>query len=422
MIKHILTIIKNQRKDYLWILAELLFVFICLWYVVDYMGTCLYIRHQPLGFNIEHTYGLTLSEYIPDNAQYISPEKKHTTIGEDLLNLEKNIRLHPDIEDVSISMSAQPYIATHYTNKRRFSQIHLNDTSISMQRYEVTPSFFNVFRISDHSGNIEELKKSLSPQSIILSEEGEKGLMNKKASAIGQSVYIDKNTLPRQVTAICSPIRSTEYLNAEPCFYMLLQNERIASELTIDKLQNIELCIRVKPEKDNTSFVSRFLTDMSWQTNIGNLYVIDILPTSVIQKTVTSSIASKLKTRLLILIFLLVNIFLGISGVFWHRTQHRREELGVRMAFGANRRNLFALLIGEGLILLTIVAPPAIIICFNICQAELINLYWMDFTAVRFLTGIFVTYLLMAIMIISGIWYPARLAMRLKLVEALYYE
>ena len=38
------------------------------------------------------------------------------------------------------------------------------------------------------------------------------------------------------------------------------------------------------------------------------------------------------------------------------------------------------------------------------------------------LTSIFVTYLLMAIMIISGIWYPAHLAMRLKLVEALSYE
>ena len=103
MVKHILTIIKNQRKNYLWILIELLVVFICLWYIVDYTGTYLYIRRQPVGFNIEHTYKLTLNEYTSDNAQYISSENKHTTIGEDLLNLQKNIRLHPDIEAVSIS-------------------------------------------------------------------------------------------------------------------------------------------------------------------------------------------------------------------------------------------------------------------------------------------------------------------------------
>ncbi len=421
MIKQILTLIKNQQKDYLWILTELLFVFVCLWYVVDYMGTYLYIRQQPVGFNIEHTYGLTLNVYTPDNASYIPPEDKQTTLGEDLLNLKKNIRLHPDIEDVSISQSSQPYVATHYTNKRRFSQIHLNDSTVYMQRYEVSPSFFNVFKISTESGSIEELEKNLSPQSIILSEEGEKRLTD-GSSAIGKSVNIDKNTLSRQVTAICSPVRNTEYIKAEPCFYILLQDEHLVTELTPDNLQEVELCIRVKAEKDNTEFPSRFLSDLTWQANVGNLYVIDILPTSVIRKTVISPMTSEYRTRLLMLLFLLVNIFLGISGVFWHRTKHRREELGVRMAFGASRNNLRSLLIGEGLLLLTVVAIPSTLICFNLCLAELINLYWMDFTVVRFLTGILVTYLLMAIMIISGIWYPIHSAMRVKLVEALSYE
>lgn len=421
MIKQILTLIKNQQKDYLWILTELLFVFVCLWYVVDYMGTYLYIRQQPVGFNIEHTYGLTLNVYTPDNASYIPPEDKQTTLGEDLLNLKKNIRLHPDIEDVSISQSSQPYVATHYTNKRRFSQIHLNDSAVYMQRYEVSPSFFNVFKISTESGSIEELEKNLSPQSIILSEEGEKRLTD-GSSAIGKSVNIDKNTLSRQVTAICSPVRNTEYIKAEPCFYILLQDEHLVTELTPDNLQEVELCIRVKAEKDNTEFPSRFLSDLTWQANVGNLYVIDILPTSVIRKTVISPMTSEYRTRLLMLLFLLVNIFLGISGVFWHRTKHRHEELGVRMAFGASRNNLRSLLIGEGLLLLTVVAIPSTLICFNLCLAELINLYWMDFTVVRFLTGILVTYLLMAIMIISGIWYPIHLTMRIKLVEALSYE
>lgn len=421
MIKQILTIIKNQHKDYLWILIELLFVFVCLWYIVDYIGTYLHIRQQPVGFNIEHTYGLTLSVYIPDNASYISPEDKQTTIGEDLLKLKKNIRLHPDIEEVSISKSSQPYVATHYTNKKRFSQIHLNDSAVFMQRYEVSPSFFHVFKISTETGSIEELERNLSPQSIILSKEGEKRLTD-GASVIGKSVTIDKNTLSRQVTALCSPIRSTEYIKAEPCFYILLQDEHLATELTADHLQEVELCIRVKPEKDNAEFPSRFLADQSWQTNTGNLYVIDVLPTSVIRKTVINPVTSKFRPRLLILLFLLVNIFLGVSGVFWHRTQHRREELGVRMAFGANRNSLRSLLFGEGLLLLTIATIPSVLICFNICLAELINLYWMDFTVGRFLIGILVTYLLMGIMIISGIWYPIHLAMRIKPVEALSYE
>ena len=36
MIKHILKLIWNQRKSNSWLLGELLLVFVCLWYIVDY--------------------------------------------------------------------------------------------------------------------------------------------------------------------------------------------------------------------------------------------------------------------------------------------------------------------------------------------------------------------------------------------------
>lgn len=129
------------------------------------------------------------------------------------------------------------------------------------------------------------------------------------SSGIGKWVNIDKDALSRQITAICSPIRNTEYFKAEPCFYILLQDEHIASELNSNNLGEMELCIRVKPEKDNAEFPSCFLNDLTWQTNIGNLYVIDVLPTSVIRKTIISPMTSKFRPRLLMLFFLLVNIF-----------------------------------------------------------------------------------------------------------------
>ena len=39
--------------------------------------------------------------------------------------------------------------------------------------------------------------------------------------------------------------------------------------------------------------------------------------------------------------FLLVNILLGIVGTFWFRTQHRRGELGLRVAVGSTRMGLW---------------------------------------------------------------------------------
>ena len=76
----------------------------------------------------------------------------------------------------------------------------------------------------------------------------------------------------------------------------------------------------------------------------------------------------------------------------------------------------------EGLLLLTLAAVPAALIAFNVGLAELVDVERMPFNAVRFLWGIAMTWGLMALMIVLGIWYPARQAMRVQPAEALYDE
>lgn len=71
----------------------------------------------------------------------------------------------------------------------------------------------------------------------------------------------------------------------------------------------------------------------------------------------------EMNTRLSILFFLLINIFLGIVGTFWFRTRQRQGEIGM-----------------------------------------------------------VITYLLIALMIIAGIWYSANKAACLEPVEALHCE
>ena len=123
-----------------------------------------------------------------------------------------------------------------------------------------------------------------------------------------------------------------------------------------------------------------------------------------------------------VIAFLLVNIFLGIIGTFWFRTDYRKAEMGLRLAVGSTRTSLFRLLIAEGVILLTLAIIPAGIISFNIGKADLVDVDRMDFTFVRFICGMLITYLLMAFMIILGIWYPARQAMKIQPAEVLHEQ
>ena len=55
-------------------------------------------------------------------------------------------------------------------------------------------------------------------------------------------------------------------------------------------------------------------------------------------------------------------------------------------------------------------------------MAELVDVDKMPFTAGRFLLAVVFTLLLMALMIIAGISYPARKAMNIQPAEALHDE
>ena len=60
-------------------------------------------------------------------------------------------------------------------------------------------------------------------------------------------------------------------------------------------------------------------------------------------------------------------------------------------------------MIAEGVLLLTLIAIPALLICFNLHVSELTKGFYMDYTIARFVEGFFITYLVMAVMIILGI-------------------
>ena len=421
MIKHLFTIIWNQRKRNIWILTELMLISVCLWYVIDYMSVLSTIVRTPLGFDIADTYRVDIKERTPESDGYIDPETKGTTTGADLLTIMERIRQYPSVEEVSMSIGSQPYASTGYTSQVYYSRLFYKDTvGVTMQRYKVTPSFFRVFRIERESGNGPALADALDVHSIILSANGAEELLPGE-SAPGKSLQIGKDGYFKEVKALCIPIRWTEYEKSRPCYYSLLSEDEIAGELGSGDLENMELCIRIRPDAA-ARFSEDFRRDMGAQLSVGNLYLMDVRSSSLIREAIVSPVGSDIRMRLNLLVFLSINIFLGISGTFWFRTQHRWGEMGLRVALGSTRHGRRALLIGEGLVMLALAMLPAVVISFNLGIAELVNLNWADFTAVRFLTGIALTGLLMALMIISGILYPAWRAVRMKPAEALRYE
>lgn len=417
MLKQIFTIIFNQRKNNFWILSELLFVAVCLWYIVDYMGILQSIKNIPLGYNIENTYRIDLSERIEGSDNYISPEDKITTTGEDLLSIVEIIRQYPAIESVSLSIASQPYAATPYS--QTFYKKLLCDTiGISAQEYRVSPSFFDVFKTQSIDGK--DLKQALNMHSVIISSNTTAELIEND-NVIGKTIVIGENGPEKQITAQYIPVRWTEYFKANLSFYTLLSEDEIAKTLNPDNLSQIELCIRVKPNMDH-DFIDTFIKNMGSKVMVGNIYLMDVRPTSYIRKGAIGPEESTIFVRTFLLEFLLINIFLGISGVFGLRTQQRRSELGLRIALGSRRTGLQLLVIAEGLLLLTVVMVPVIFIAFNFGLFELVHVDWVEFTPIRFISSIFITYIILACIILIGTWYPAYRTTLINPAEALHNQ
>ena len=73
MIKHLLTLIWNQRSGNVWIFLELLLVTAMLWVMADSLLVDAYTYRQPLGYDITNTYSVEFNKEfdssLPDSLQ-----------------------------------------------------------------------------------------------------------------------------------------------------------------------------------------------------------------------------------------------------------------------------------------------------------------------------------------------------------------
>lgn len=415
MIKHLLRFIWNQRKSNSWLLAELFLISVSLWYIVDYMLVTVSLYHTPLGFDISHTYQFQFNAREEGAEGYVATASQPATIGRELLEAIQRLDHMPATEAVALSYMALPY-------NRIVNGLNLSPDSVTQgvfcRTFYVTSSYFEVYRIQPLAGSPAALAESIRDGNIILSEDAATGLFHQK-EVTGQTVYND-GSWPHKIGAVSQKARDSEFERITPRVYLPLSESWIL-DLQASQLPWVDLSVRVKPETP-LDFPETFMRENSDYLSIGNLYLQSITPLSTLRENNLRPARSDMNSRLSILFFLLVNIFLGIVGTFWFRTRSRKGEMGLRMALGSTRSQLRRLMLGEGLLLAGLAFIPALVVCCNIALAGLIDTQAMDNTPFRFAQSILMTALLIAGMVVAGIWYPASEASRLQPADALHDE
>lgn len=414
MSKKIYTQIRNEWHSNWWLALELLLVSVVMWYVVDYMFVITNTYNEPHGFDVSHCYLIEMGKLTDKSSDYIPND---TLLVEEIETLVDRLRHRPEVEAVSLSANSYPYNGSNSSITIRYDTL-LSDYCIVRS---VTPDFFRVFRYEGIRGETpEELAQMLSDGNFMASDNLFLSKYDQRlTSFVGKSFFLGNDSAQTfRLIASLNPVRYSDY---EPvwswtsCFVVsLLLRDWYDTDL--------ELCVRVKADQD-VDFIERLRADSEKQFRIGNVFIADIIPFANIRRDYQMDETIQIRNYLFGMGFLLLNIFLGLLGIFWFRTQQRRCEIALRKALGSTNRDVFRRLLAEGMAILVIATIPAVIVDWNLAYAEL-N-YWMNGTTlepVRFIITVVITFLLIALMIVLGTYIPARKAMKIEPAEALHDE
>lgn len=419
MIKHLLTLIWNQRNGNVWIFLELLLVTAMLWVMADSLLVDTYTYRQPIGVDTQHTY--LLSYGLTDDATELGIEQ-NTQATQDLLQLLRNLRQCPEVEAVSLSNIAVPY-----TYSRGWSGLMpVEDTASASYAYRVRYvdlEYFRVFKVKDKEGRPLYDQVLKNPGEIVLSETLDEIFFPEGSGRTQREVkWGPKSTESMKVSAVSAPLKEMDFDTYQPTYYYVWRTEQdFLDEVAENDIRFYDCLFRMKKDYSQQE-METFLQQESERLQVGNVYVSSVKPISEYRADMLKPRLDNQKKKIAMVGFMLVNIFFGIVGTFWLRTQSRRAEIGLRAALGASKRQLRRELFLEGLFLLALTLPFLLIFLVNMLYLDMPDTYRLAYTWWHFLITLSVSYLLMGGMIYLGIRIPANKITRMNPAETLHYE
>lgn len=409
--------VKNEWRSNIWLVVELAVISIVLWYIIDYLFVTGSVYNQPRGFDISHCYRISTGQLTEQDPDYI-PDRDGEKLYLDYEELRRRIELRPEVEAASLSMNSTPYNGSNSGVRYLVDSIFSAGYVICRR---VSPEFPKVFRWKGMRGETpEELSEILKRGDVLVSD----NLLHfstdnprPMTEYVGRKIVLDYDTAhPATVGASLIPVRYNDYMQGQ-------MNRTVVSGIPRSYFGvGGEFSVRVKGNMDE-GFIEALMADADTQLRAGNLFITNVESFDDVREAHQHSTETQIRNMIFIMAFLLINIFLGLLGTFWFRTRQRSRDIAIRLVSGATKGDIFRLLISEGLVLLTIATPVALLADLNIAHAELNQYYegeYLEWGRLLICGG--ATYLLIALMIALGISIPAWRAMKIDPAVALRDE
>lgn len=394
----------TEWRSNLWLCIQLIIVGLVLW-VFSWQLLTIWNNYSSDGaFDYSNVYSGTLN-YIEDTSPaYVSQPEGHT-VGDDLALILSTMRSNRYVEEAAYGTNALPYFFNFYGSAFSLP----GDTVTPYYNYNkrtMSPEMLRVLRIRGVKGeSTEELVRQLENNKVIISQYEKDDISEKYRGQTAVNPYDSSEVF--NIGSVIKPFRRNDF---EP-----QRGGTIITSLDNQERPN-NIAIRLKEGVTARQFLESLnLNDL----HVGNVLVYDIKSLEARRESAQRSYWNEIRTTVVGALFLLVIVFLGFIGTFWFRTRQRRSEVALRKVNGATDGDIYRRLFSEGLMILVIaliVSIPLtylIIAKLNLTREFIDWLRWPSFI---------VSAAAMALMIIVGVWFPARNAVAVEPAEALHEE
>jgi predicted permease len=362
------------------------------------------LTKENAGFRIDRVWvggiGLPPARY-PDNAAYARFAKR----------LQDELQTAPGVEAVAITDSVAlsgAFSQSPYARADR-DPVPINQRRLGLM-HGISPDYLRTFGMSLIAGrNIDERDKTDGPPVVLISQATAQRLFPGE-NPIGHQLYFGTNNgtgLLTEIVGVVSDVRFRQLDKTDEVEFYRPLAQRIFPFLN--------LCIRTSIRPDAIAGTARAALDKIDRE-------LPIIQPTTMTEVMNTSLGPRRLTTTLLGIFAGVALLLAVIGIYGavaYTVAQRTGEIGVRMALGAQARDVLQLVLSQGMMPVLFGLVAGVGIALALASLLTSQLYQVSAYNPILLGG---TALILAAVALAACLIPARRATQVNPMVALRYE
>lgn len=410
MTRHIIKVILKRRTSTTLLIFEFAIAFITLVslgvFIINFIGN----SNKPLGFKYNNVLQLDFNNLKGEDWDH------QKVLIQQFTNLFNSFEEVEAVGFLDRNIPFQPHNFTEILGiKSQYSKIPSVNTSIAdnflVKALSIGVTEGNWFTKADYA---------MKYLPVVINEKAKTMLFPHVKNVIGKTIYLYKE--PATIVGVINDFRySGDFSNPAPfIFIQSFYNKETTynQNLNIDANNSDYNCpaviyLKVKQgagidfEERLKNTVSTKLPDWDFRIyrmeKVRNAYIKRVwLPVILVS---------------LVIFFLLVNIVLGLFGVLWYNISLRKSEIGLRLAVGASRANIYRQFIVEMLTLATLGIIPGLIIA---AQFPILKVFRIEISV--YIISALIAALIIYLLVILCAVLPSAQAAKIQPAVALHEE